>query len=204
MDELRHEIELLKAEIATLKEERLPQVDRASKRRDKRQVFAGFGLFAVAIVIAGTMSASALTGTNTVDTGDIKDGNVRTGDIYTNAVIGSKVKDGALRGADLADNTIGGSKLDASSMFYVAKTDVRTVTASTSGNHNVSCEPGDLALAGGFANSGTGVEIYTETPLYVESAGPHALGNSVFFQYKNTTAAPRSLYTWAVCFNETP
>jgi len=105
MDELRHEIDLLKAEIA-LTSERLPKVDRASKRRDKRQVFAGFGLFAVAVMIAGTMSASALSGTNTVDSGDIVDGTIINSDIKADAILGSRVRNDSLTGADINESTL--------------------------------------------------------------------------------------------------
>jgi hypothetical protein len=105
-NELQQRIESLESQIEALTSERIPKVDRASKRRDKRQVFAGFGLFAVALLVAGTMSASALSGSNTVLSDDIKDTEVHGSDINSNAVTGAKVKDDTLTGADVKESTL--------------------------------------------------------------------------------------------------
>jgi len=105
-DELLRKIERLEAQVEALTSELIPKVDRGSKRRDKRQVFAGFGLFAIAILIAGTMSASALSGSDTVLSDDIKDTEVHGSDINTNAVSSSKVKDNSLTGADVNESSL--------------------------------------------------------------------------------------------------
>ncbi len=52
------------------------------------------GYVAVFIALCGT--AAALPGTNKVDSGDIKKGNVKASDIGANAVSGDKVADGSL------------------------------------------------------------------------------------------------------------
>lgn len=105
-DELLRKIERLEAQVEALTREHIPKVDRASKRRDRRQVFSGLGLFVVAILIAGIMSASALSGSNTVLSDDIKDGQVHGADINTDAVTGAKVKDNTLTGADIKESTL--------------------------------------------------------------------------------------------------
>jgi len=105
-EELFRKIERLEAQVEALANERLPKVDRASKRRDRRQVLSGLGLFAIAVMIAGTMSASALSGSNTVLSDDIKDGQVHGIDINADAVTGAKVKDDTLTGADVKESTL--------------------------------------------------------------------------------------------------
>jgi hypothetical protein len=111
-DELLQKIERLELQVEALTNERIPKVDRASRHRDRRQIVSGFGLFAVALLIAGTMSASALSGTNTVDSGDIKAGEVKGSDIAADVVTGAKVKDGSLTGDDLAFESVDEYKLD--------------------------------------------------------------------------------------------
>jgi hypothetical protein len=55
--------------------------------------------------------AQALPGKNTVDSGDIKNGQVKTRDLNANAVKGSRVKDGTLSGADIGDGTLTGVEI---------------------------------------------------------------------------------------------
>lgn len=55
----------------------------------------------------GGGSALALSGTNTVDSGDIRNGQVRSPDIRTAAVTGGKVKNNSLRGPDIDESTLG-------------------------------------------------------------------------------------------------
>jgi hypothetical protein len=50
--------------------------------------------------------AQALPGKNSVDSGDITNGQVKTRDLNANAVKGSRVKDGTLSGADIGDGTL--------------------------------------------------------------------------------------------------
>jgi hypothetical protein len=55
----------------------------------------------VALLAALSGTAIALPGTNSVDSGDIKNRQVKGQDIARNAVTGAKVKNGALAGADV-------------------------------------------------------------------------------------------------------
>jgi hypothetical protein len=67
--------------------------------------------------LSGT--AIALPGKNTVDSGDIKNGQVKGKDIGRNAVTGAKVKNGALTGAEARDNSLTGADIIESSLGQV-------------------------------------------------------------------------------------
>ena len=60
----------------------------------------------VAVFLAMTGSAHALTGTNTVDSGDIVPSGVTTPDVALDAVTGVKIADGTLASADLLDRGV--------------------------------------------------------------------------------------------------
>ncbi len=94
--ELIEKVDRLQAEVTRLSEERLPHVDRSSRRRDQR-LGGAFTLLAVAALgLAGLGSASALDGTNTVFTDDL----------VANAVTSSKIADGTIGGVDIRDASI--------------------------------------------------------------------------------------------------
>ena len=63
-----------------------------------------WGIAAVFIALSGT--AAALPGKNKVDSGDIKQGNVRLGDLGVNSVDSSKVVDDSLKGADVNESSL--------------------------------------------------------------------------------------------------
>jgi hypothetical protein len=79
---------------------------------------------AVALAIGGT--ATALPGTNTVDSGDIIDGQVKTSDlagssvksgkVLNNSLKGLDVKDGSLTGTEITDNSLTGADVLESSL----------------------------------------------------------------------------------------
>ena len=61
----------------------------------------------VALLAALSGTAIALPGKNTVDSGDIKNGQVKGKDIRGNAVTGAKVKADSLTGSDINESTLG-------------------------------------------------------------------------------------------------
>jgi hypothetical protein len=63
------------------------------------------GYVALFLVVAGG-AASALPGRNTIDSGDIKRGQVKTSDLATGAVGSAKVADDALTGADVDESSL--------------------------------------------------------------------------------------------------
>jgi len=121
----------LEAEVVQLREERVPGVDRSSRRRDRRLGGAFMLMAVVALGLAAVGSASALDGSNTVFNDDIvdgavtstkildgavrgidvKDGTLTTTDIYDGTVRSADVKDETLTGSDIADGTVGGADI---------------------------------------------------------------------------------------------
>jgi hypothetical protein len=62
--------------------------------------------FATLIVLLSAGAAQSLSGTNTVDSGDIVDGQVAYSDIRSNAITGSKVLDNSIAGTDISESTL--------------------------------------------------------------------------------------------------
>jgi hypothetical protein len=73
----------------------------------------------IALLAALSGTAVALPGKNTVDSGDIKKGNVKSSDLAANAVRGGKVRNGSLTGADSKDNSLTGADVDESTLGQV-------------------------------------------------------------------------------------
>lgn len=69
------------------------------------------------IVILTAGAAQSLTGTNTVDSGDIIDGTIATPDLKTGSVSGSKILDNSIAGVDIAANAVGSSELAAGAVI---------------------------------------------------------------------------------------
>jgi hypothetical protein len=87
-----------------------------SKRRpSSATVIACVALF---FAIAGG-SAIALKGKNTVDSGDIKKGQVKTSDIANNAVTTKKIKGNAVRTSDVQNGQIRAADLAPSEPFHI-------------------------------------------------------------------------------------
>jgi hypothetical protein len=60
----------------------------------------------IALIAALSGTAVALPGVNLIDSGDIKNGQVKGKDIGRNAVTGGKVKNGSLTGTDVKDKSL--------------------------------------------------------------------------------------------------
>lgn len=65
----------------------------------------------VAVFFGMTGTAVALPGTNTVDSGDIINGEVKTPDLVTDAVTTGKIRNGNVRPADLAADSVNAGKV---------------------------------------------------------------------------------------------
>jgi hypothetical protein len=98
----------LEAELSRLGEERIPAVDRSSRRHDRRLTLAYVLVTAVVVGLTAVGSASALDGSNTVFSDDIVDGTVSSYDLKNNTVITSDIKDNSIASRDIADGTITG------------------------------------------------------------------------------------------------
>jgi hypothetical protein len=73
----------------------------------------------VALLAALSGTAVALPGTNTVDSADIKNGQVKNKDVGRNAVTATKVKNGSLTGADAKDDSFTGADINESTLGQV-------------------------------------------------------------------------------------
>lgn len=69
---------------------------------------------AVALAIGGT--ATALPGTNTVDSGDIINGQVKTNDLAGSSVKSGKVLNNSLKGLDIKDGSLTGTEITDNSL----------------------------------------------------------------------------------------
>ena len=76
---------------------------------------------AVALAIGGT--ATALPGTNTVDSGDIINGQVKTKDLAGSAVKSGKVLNNSLKGLDIKDGSLTGTEITDNSLTGADVTD---------------------------------------------------------------------------------
>ncbi|MEK6271484.1 MAG: hypothetical protein AABM42_02400 [Actinomycetota bacterium] len=72
------------------------------------------GYVALFFAISGT--AMALPGTNTVNSGDIINGEVRNPDIHTDAVASGKIENGQVRQVDLRDTAVDSAKVEDQSL----------------------------------------------------------------------------------------
>lgn len=105
--ELVERLAAVETELSRLREERIPAVDRSSRRRDRRLTLAYVLVTALVVGSASLGSASALAGSNTVFSDDIVDGNVKSFDVANNSLITSDIRDNSIASRDIADETIG-------------------------------------------------------------------------------------------------
>ena len=110
----------------------------------------------VALLAALSGTAIALPGTNSVDSGDIVNGQVKAKDIGKNAVNGKKVKNGSLgsadvkngslTGTDIKDNSLTGSDINESTLGQVP-------SANTANSANSANTPSSVRLNRGRTSS---------------------------------------------------
>jgi len=92
-----------------------------------RRPSGGMAVAFVALLAALSGTAVALPGKNTVNSGDIKNGQVKSADIKNNSVVGKDIKNNSVRGKDIRSNTVRGSDISESSLGTVP-------TANTASN----------------------------------------------------------------------
>lgn len=117
-----------------------------------RHVSPATVLSLIALVAAiGGGSAIALSGKNRVDSGDIRNGQVRAPDIRTGAVTGGKVRDNSLDGADVNEAGLGtvpsaataGSAANSAALGGEAPS---TYRGAASSGYAANCNPGTLTF----------------------------------------------------------
>src|SRR5215213_4784128 len=86
----------------------------------------------IALLAALSGTAVALPGTNSVDSGDIKNKQVKGKDLANNAVTGKKVKNSSLGGGDVKNDTLTGDNINESTLGKVPS----ATTADSAGTSN--------------------------------------------------------------------
>jgi hypothetical protein len=104
----------------------------------------------IALLAALSGTAVALPGKNTVDSGDIKNGQVKTKDIRNNAVTTKKVKNNNLRSNDVRNNTLTGNDINEGSLGQVPSANI----ANSANTANTATTANSLAAPEGFHQVG--------------------------------------------------
>ena len=123
----------------------------------------------VALLAALSGTAIALPGTNTVDSGDIKNGQVKGKDIGKNVVTGNKVKNGSIGGADIKNDSLTEADINESTLGQVP-TAASAGSANTANTAN-SANTANTANSANTAGSVGGV-TFRSFNFTVQSATP--------------------------------
>ena len=127
----------------------------------KRKPSAAMGVAFVALIAALSGTAVALPGTNTVDSGDIKNNSVRSKDLRNNDVRGKDIRTGSVGSSDVRNDSLTGADIVESSLGKVpraatADSATTATNATTAGNAaNLGGEP-----AGDYLND---IRMVTES-----------------------------------------
>lgn len=84
-----------------------------------RKPSPAMGVAFVALLAALSGTAVALPGKNTVDSGDIKNRQVKGKDVARNAVTGSKIKTGAVKSSDVGNDSLTGTDVNEGTLGQV-------------------------------------------------------------------------------------
>jgi hypothetical protein len=141
----------------------------------------------VALLAALSGTAIALPGTNSVDSGDIKNGQVKTKDIGKNAVTGKKVKNGSLTGSDVKDNSLTGADLNEGALGSVPNA-----------NHANSA---DSATSAGTADSLAGLQVVRPRRVTATDGATDAAARDAAPKIPLFSAGALSVY--GKCFHNT-
>ena len=162
----------------------------------------------IALLAALSGTATALQGKNTVDSGDIKNGKVKTKDlangavtgkkIKNNAVTGSKVKNGSLSGTDIKDNSLTGTNINESTLGQVPSAN----TANSANSANTANTAGSAGSAN-RANSAASVDTFQPySTLATATPGPNF--TAARLAAPEIALATRGAFTiYGKCFTDT-
>jgi hypothetical protein len=105
----------------------------------------------VALLAALSGTAIALPGTNSVDSGDIKNNTIRSKDVRNNNLKTGDVRNNTLRSGDVRDNTLTGADINEGTLGQVP-------SANTANSAN-SANTANTANSAGNANTVNGVQV---------------------------------------------
>lgn len=130
-------------------------------------------------------TAQGLSGSNTVFSDDIVDGQVTTPDLQSGAVTSGKVLDGSLKGKDIAASSVGLSKLGGT-WTAEFRGDIQ---ANVTGYAYAPCPSGQTAISGSGRGASAGLSMLTSEPL----------SDGWIVTYRNWYAAPSYVDVRALC-----
>ncbi len=102
--------------------------------------------YVILTVILTAGAAQSLTGTNTVDSGDIIDGTVKNIDIKPSTITGSRILDNSVGAADLAANAVGNAEMADNAIGMVEMLDNAIGNAEMADNAIGNAEMADNAI----------------------------------------------------------
>lgn len=119
----------------------------------KRKPSGAMGVAFVALVAALSGTAVALPGTNTVDSGDIKNNSVRSKDLRNNDVRSNDIRTGTVTSSDLRDDGVTGTDVRESTLAKVPSA-ANADSASTATNATTAANAANATTAANAANLG--------------------------------------------------
>jgi hypothetical protein len=148
----------------------------------------------IALLAALSGTAVALPGKNTVDSGDLKRGAVKAGDIGRNAVTGPKIRNGSVGSADVRNDGLTGTDINEGTLGQVPSANTaNSATTANSANTANSATVADRAGRALMAESGNNVLEWNATEQVVQTlsvpAGKWMIHSKVLAN-NNTTGNP--------------
>ena len=132
----------------------------------------------VAVCLALTGTAVALPGTNTVDSGDIINGEVKTPDLAGSAVNGSKIADGSVAGLDLRDGGVARADLGTGAVDGAKVEDGSLGAADINATQIQRRVTGTCTEPKGITSIGADGSVTCASPVFAIRLFPNAGSNS--------------------------
>ena len=131
------------------------------RRMLKRKPSGAMGVAFVALIAALSGTAVALPGTNTVDSGDIKNNSVRSKDLRNNDVRGKDIRTASVASSDVRNDSLTGADIVESSLGKVPRA-ATADSATTATNATTAANAASLGgePAGDYLND---IRMVTET-----------------------------------------
>lgn len=127
----------------------------------------------VALLAALSGTAIALPGTNTVDSGDIKNNVVRSKDIRNNNVRGRDVRTSTLNGTDVLDDSLTGDDINESTLGTVP-----SATSATTANTASPTGPAGGDLTGNYPDPLIGDDKVTAAKIAANAVGQSEIAST--------------------------
>lgn len=145
----------------------------------KRPAFGHLLGYTALTVILTAGAAQSLSGTNTVDSGDIIDGTIGTPDLKTGSVSGTKILDNSVTGTDINESTLAIKKVffaRVASTGALMRGDATSAARTSTGNFTVTFPVsvrncGVTGTAGSYSDNPTGNQSNPSTTVAANLEG---------------------------------